>query len=218
MLAISFSYHLRTLFLFTKSDLKTVIPPVVSDVHFLSSFRSTILLTGCVALFLHRQTLFAAAAAPSCSLSRLPHALLWLWVHTLQSGLANQTLPRSLAEDLLNHPDRPLPTGRISLHTARTLRWMMIPICLGLSAVYGPRTMLASLCGSLYLLVYDDGGGARAHWLVRNTLNAIGYGIAEAGTTLVICTSLSSGWSGLPENLNLYSFLSHRRTDRPKRE
>ena len=128
------------------------------------------------------------SAAPSCSLSRLPHALFWLWIHALQFGLANQTLPRSLAEDLLNHPDRPLPAGRISFRTARTLRWMMIPICLLLSAAYGPRTMLASLCGSLYMLVYNDGGGARAHWSVRNALNAIGYGTAEAGTTLVICT------------------------------
>jgi len=160
MFATPPSYHLRTLLLFTKSDIKTVIPPV---------------------------TLFAVAAAPSCSLSRLPHALLWLWVHALQFGLANQTLPRSLAEDLLNHPDRPLPAGRISLRTARTLRWMMIPICLVLSAAYGPRTMLASLCGSLYMLVYNDGGGARAHWFVRNALNAIGYGSAEAGTTLIIC-------------------------------
>jgi hypothetical protein len=191
MLASSLSYHLRTLLFFTKSDIKTVIPPVVSDARLPSCFLFTVLLTRYVALFLHRQTLFAAAAAPSCGLSRLPHALLWLWVHALQFGLANQTLPRSLAEDRLNHPDRPLPAGRISLHTARTLRWMMIPICLGLSAVYGPRTMLASLCGSLYMLVYNDGGGARAHWLVRNALNAIGYGTAEAGTTLVICTFLS---------------------------
>jgi hypothetical protein len=30
----------------------------------------------------------------------------------------------------------------------------MIPICLVLSAAYGPRTMLASLCGSLYMLHY----------------------------------------------------------------
>src|SRR5712691_8692838 len=137
MFATSPSYHLRTLLLFTKSDMKTVIPPVVSDARF-PSF-SSILLTRCVALFLHRQTVFAASAAPSCSLSRLPHALLWLWVHALQFGLANQTLPRSLAEDLLNHPDRPIPAGRISLRTARTLRWMMIPICFVLSAVYGPR-------------------------------------------------------------------------------
>jgi len=156
----SASYHLHTLFLFTKSDLKTVIPPV---------------------------TLFAATAAPYCSLSRLPHAMLWLWVHALQFALANQTLPHSVTEDAINHPDRPLPAGRISLQNARTLRWIIVPVCLLLSAAYGPRTLLASLGGSLYMLAYNDGGGARSHWLVRNALNAIGYGTAEAGTTLVIC-------------------------------
>ena len=38
------------------------------------------------------------------------------------------------------------------------------------------------------MLVYNDGGGARGHWLARNAVNAIGYSTAEAGTTLVICT------------------------------
>lgn len=68
---------------------------------------------------------------------------------------------------------------------------MMVPVCLLLSAAYGPRTMLASLGGSLCLLAYNDGGGARSHWLVRNVLNAGLYGAAEAGTTFVICASLS---------------------------
>ena len=49
---------------------------------------------------------------------------------TLQLGLANQTLPRAIAEDRMNHPDRPLPAGRITTRQARTLRWMMIPLCL----------------------------------------------------------------------------------------
>ena len=66
---------------------------------------------------------------------------------------------------------------------------MIIPVCFLLSAAYGPRTLLASLCGSLYILAYNDGGGARSHWLVRSALNAIGNGTALAGTTLVICTS-----------------------------
>ena len=147
------------------------------------------LLTRYTGMLFHLQTLFAATVAPSCTLSRLPHAMLWLWVHALQFALANQTLPHSVTEDAINHPDRPLPAGRISLQDARTLRWMIIPACLLLSAAYGPRTMLASFCGSLYMLAYNDGGGARSHWLVRNALNAIGYGTAEAGTTLVICTS-----------------------------
>jgi len=162
MAAIALSYHLHTLFLFTKSDVKTLIPPV---------------------------TLFAAATAPSCNLSRLPHTLLWLWVHTLQLGLANQTLPQAIAEDAINHPERPLPAGRVSFRTARALRWMMIPSCLLLSASYGPRTMLASFGASLFMLAYNEGGGARSHWLIRNALNAVGYAVAEAGATLVTCQS-----------------------------
>lgn len=115
--------------------------------------------------------------------------MLWLWVHVLQLGLANQTLPHAIAEDAINKPDRPLPSRRISLQTARALRWIMIPLCLLLSAAYGPRTMLASFAASLFMLAYNEGGGAGSHWLVRNALNAVGYAVAEAGATLVACTS-----------------------------
>ena len=133
------------------------------------------------------QTLFAAAAAPSCSIFRFFHIVFWLWVHALQLALANQTLPLAIAEDALNHPDRPLPAGRISIRAARTLRWVMIPLCLLLSVAYGPRTTLASLGASLFMLAYNEGGGASGHWFVRNALNAVGYAVAEAGATLVAC-------------------------------
>ena len=148
--------------------------------------------------FSFSQTLFAAAAAPSCSIFRLFHIIFWLWVHALQLALANQTLPRAVEEDALNHPDRPLPAGRISFHTARTLRWMMVPLCFLLSAAYGPRTALASLGASLFMLAYSEGGGADGHWFIRNALNAVGYAVAEAGATLVACTchlSFDSGWT-----------------------
>ena len=108
----------------------------------------------------------------------------------MQLGLANQTLPYAIAEDRMNYPDRPLPVGRITVQQARTLRWAMIPLCLLLSAAYGPRTLLNSLGVALFILAYNEGGGARGHWLVRNGLNAIGYALAEAGATLVTCTSI----------------------------
>jgi 4-hydroxybenzoate polyprenyltransferase len=136
---------------------------------------------------LPHQTIFAAATAPSCSLPRLFHTVLWLWIHTLQLGLANQTLPNAIAEDRMNHPFRPLPAGRITFRQARTLRWTVIPLCLLLSAAYGPRTLLNSLGMALFMLAYNECGGARGHWLARNGLNAIGYALAEAGATLVTC-------------------------------
>ncbi len=40
------------------------------------------------------------------------------------------------------------------------------------------------------MLAYNECGGARGHWTVRNLLNAIGYALAEAGATLVTCSSL----------------------------
>ena len=182
MAAKPIPYHLHTLFLFTKSDMRTLIPPVVrTDLAVRSPYSQD---------FSFSQTLFAAAAAPSCSIFRLLHIIFWLWVHALQLALANQTLPRAVEEDALNHPDRPLPAGRISFHAARTLRWMMIPLCFLLSAAYGPRTALASLGASLFMLAYDEGGGANGHWFIRNALNAVGYAVAEAGATLVACMCL----------------------------
>ena len=129
--------------------------------------------------------------APTYKHSSLLHSVLWLWVHTLQLGLANQTLPYALSEDRVNHPHRPLPTSRITVRQARTLRWMIVPLCLLLSAAYGPRTLLTSFGVSLFMLAYNECGGAHGHWLVRNALNAIGYALAEVGATLVACTSFS---------------------------
>jgi hypothetical protein len=64
------SYHLHTLFLFTKSDLKTLIPPVVRAAKLWPPALHS--LTGFM------QTLFALTTAPSCSLFRLQHIILWL--------------------------------------------------------------------------------------------------------------------------------------------
>jgi hypothetical protein len=102
-----------------------IIPPVVSDAYLPPCFLSIIDQMRCPVF----KTLFAAVAAPSCSFSYLPHALLWL-LYSMGPRFAvwasYQTLPRSLAEDLLNPPDLPLPAGRISLRTARTLHWTMM--------------------------------------------------------------------------------------------
>ena len=212
MAKATLTYHLHTLLLFTKSDLKALALPVVS--YACVQCFSLGLLTG---HWPHRsisppQTLFAVSAAPSYNPFRLPHAFLWFWVHALQFALANQSLPHAISEDTLNHPYRPIPAGRVSVQTARVLRWTMIPSCLLVSAFHGPRTMLASILGSLFILVYNEGGGAQGHWLVRNAENAVGYSVAKAGTMLVLCTSLSRiGQLNLEES-------NHALTNRPKGE
>jgi 4-hydroxybenzoate polyprenyltransferase len=133
----------------------------------------------------------------------------------LQLGLANQTLPRAIAEDRMNHPDRPLPAGRITIRQARTLRWMIVPLCLLLSAAYGPRTLLTSFGVALFMVAYNECGGARGHWLVRNGLNAVGYALAEAGATLVTCTFLPVlGSTGVvPGGSNSYASIGQNESE-----
>jgi hypothetical protein len=83
----------------------------------------------------------------------------------------------------------------------------MIPLCFLLSAAYGPRTALASLGASLFMLAYNEGGGADGHWFIRNALNAVGYAVAEAGATLVacMCHSFGSGSTCLTDMLSIRS-------------
>lgn len=59
------------------------------------------------------------------------------------------------------------------------------------SAAYGLRILLTSFGVALFMLAYNECGGARGHWLVRNGLNVIGYALADAGETLVTCQNES---------------------------
>ena len=40
-------------------------------------------------------------------------------------------------EDATNKPWRPIPARKISLEAARALRWLLLPVCLIQSVVYG---------------------------------------------------------------------------------
>ncbi|KAI0313762.1 UbiA prenyltransferase family [Amylostereum chailletii] len=121
---------LYTLFLFTKSDFKTIIIP----------------------------TLFAVAAGPLCRVQRLPHVAFWVWLHILQEDVANQAI--SPAEDALNNPRRPIPSQRITVRQANALRWTLIPLCCAVSALYSRETVYASLAFATLSYLYNEGNGA----------------------------------------------------------
>ncbi|KAH8088965.1 UbiA prenyltransferase family [Cristinia sonorae] len=148
--------HVKTLYLFTKSDIKTTVIPV---------------------------TLFSLAAAPDLQVSFIPHTLFWVWLHLLQFDISNQTLCPD--EDKENKKDRPLPSGRISLADAKILRWMMVPICWALSYLYSAQTLYASVALSFLTMVYNEFGAHAGHWVARNLSVAICYGSFELGATLV---------------------------------
>ncbi|KAF7288868.1 S-adenosyl-L-methionine-dependent methyltransferase [Mycena indigotica] len=151
----SLAYHAKTLWLFTESDVMTMLVPV---------------------------SVFAMVAAPLTTYANIPHLLFWLWLHVLTFNTSNQT---TSSEDATNKPHRPIPAGRITFEHARILRWALVPICGGLSLMYSKETMLASVVVSFLTVTYNelrcDGRSA----ISRNLLNGLGYAAFEAGTTLV---------------------------------
>ncbi|KAI0295102.1 UbiA prenyltransferase family [Multifurca ochricompacta] len=93
------------LYLFTLSDLKTIVLPVY--------------------------TIFAYLTAPHTTVERMLYALLWTWLHLLQFCVSNQSLDPE--EDASNKPWRPIPSGLMSVVGARALRWVLLPSCFFLS-------------------------------------------------------------------------------------
>ncbi|KAF8511132.1 UbiA prenyltransferase family-domain-containing protein [Hysterangium stoloniferum] len=91
----------RTLYLFTKSDFKTILLPV---------------------------TVFASIIAPINRLARLSQVLIWIWLHLLQFCISNQT--NCPEEDAVNKPWRPIPAGRITVTDARILYYCVVVACL----------------------------------------------------------------------------------------
>ena len=127
--------------------------------------------------------MFAMAAAPVTSYTRLPHIAFWTWLHLLQFCIANQV--HSIDEDAQNKPFRPLPSRRITATHALILRWLLVPICLAYSALYSGHVLYASVSMLILTICYNELHGDANHWLVRNILNALGTASFEWGATLL---------------------------------
>ncbi|KAF9223003.1 hypothetical protein BS17DRAFT_782938 [Gyrodon lividus] len=148
-------YHLHTLFLFTKADIRTALVP---------------------------QTVLALAVAPTRRASHTLHVVAWIWLHLLMCNTANQI--KAPDEDKINKPFRPLPSGRITLRHARTFRWVLIPVCLAFSAGYSAQLLVTSLELQALAVFYSEFHGDE-HWLLKNSLTAAMYGCAGFGGTLL---------------------------------
>ncbi|KAH7904666.1 UbiA prenyltransferase family [Hygrophoropsis aurantiaca] len=155
------AHHLQTIFLFTRSDYKTILFPV---------------------------TLSAAAASPSAGLGDLAYTVTWIWFHLLQANVSNQTYSKH--EDLVNKPWRPLPSGRINVHESRKLRWSLVVICLGLSSWFGRGVVFSSAALSVVEFIHDDLGFSH-HPVYKNLCNVGGYLTFELGATLILSSKTS---------------------------
>ncbi|KAI0650936.1 UbiA prenyltransferase family [Trametes meyenii] len=166
-------YNLYTLYLFTKSDMKTILFPI---------------------------TLFAWYSSPNACLASVASAFFWTWLHLLQFCVSNQVL--SPGEDASNKPWRPIPSGRITLDQATTLRWLLLPTCLLLSAMH--RLTAVGMIFALGVLLHNE-MKLDSHWFTRNVLNALGYAVFDSGATAIAQKGLISA---LPPTAILAHYLS----------
>jgi len=148
-------YHLYTVFLFFKNDILTAIIPM---------------------------TLFSIASAPLYSPAHIFPTILWIFLHLLQFDIANQI--KGVEEDKANKPDRPIAAGRITVHDATILRWIMVPLCLAYSSLFSIQLVFSSLELQMLLYWYNEMNGD-SHWLSKNAILALMYGCSGLGGTLV---------------------------------
>ena len=165
-------FHLRTLWLFTRSDLKSMVYPNI-----------IFSLTGAIAgpLMTSKQDRRLLD-----TLHNLPFVAIWLWLNLLLFNIANQRLPSSRVEDRINKPWRPLPSGRLSPTQAKTLLLLVIP-----TTVLACKFYLGAPVETLLLIsltwIYNDLGGGDGHFILRNIINAFGMSFYSSGALLVAC-------------------------------
>ncbi|KAF2123716.1 hypothetical protein P153DRAFT_426922 [Dothidotthia symphoricarpi CBS 119687] len=155
---------LRTLYLFTANDILTFIFP-------------TTLFSLCGAL---SGPVLSTNASPSVLpiVLRIPGAVCVLWINLLIFTMSNQRHPAAIREDQLDKPYRPIPSGRISSGATQNLLLILVPIVAGCGWYMGVWQETLMLFTAQWM--YNDLRGSDAHFLVRNLLNSIGYGLYSA--------------------------------------
>jgi 4-hydroxybenzoate polyprenyltransferase len=163
-------YFLKTLYLFSKSDLPTyVVPCTVFGV--LSTLAGPPLTTESIPL----KTL----------LLRVPAVTLWAWLFCVMFNISNQSSPEGVLEDEINKPHRPIPAGRITASHARLCMKIGVPAVLLLNYyILGAWEEMAVMYAVMYL--YNDLKlGDNFFW--KNFLIATaGNGVYNAGSLRIV--------------------------------
>ncbi|ELQ39523.1 hypothetical protein OOU_Y34scaffold00495g2 [Pyricularia oryzae Y34] len=151
---------LNHLYLFSKSDVKTVLAPSM-----------IFALTNGVALSIILQDR-AGIPSPIVVLARMPLIFLHIWLDLILFCISNQRKPSSIEEDRLNKPSRPMPAGIVSPDEAATLFVAVSIIALLVSHMLGAFVPTATLL--VLTFWYNDLGGAD-HPILKPFLNGVGF-------------------------------------------
>lgn len=182
-------YHIYSLWLFTASDLKTIVAPslVFGVVNALAASQ------------------YEIESYPEALKETVPRrlclTLCWIWLNLLPFTINNQKSPDSIREDAANKPWRTLPSERMTPQQARNLMLILYPVAVALSAYIGG---LRQSVGLVILGVwYNNFAGGDASCLVRNLINAYGY-VCFASGAMEVSLGLSLpmkprlvGWFGM---------------------
>ena len=145
-------YHMKTIWLFTYSDLKTIVIP------------STIF--GILG-FLCGPPLLPTPPASTSTLSRVLPTAFWVWINLLPSLIGNQRTTSAILEDSQNKPWRPLPSNRLSPGQAKSLM-LACYVAAIFASVYlgGLRSCLTLIC---LAYCYNDSGVADSSCVVKTS-------------------------------------------------
>ena len=161
-LASAAHHYAHTMWLFTHSDLKTIIVP--STIFGLANATAA-----------HRFHITDVDSVTWAGvLKRAPLVLLWVWIHLLPLDINNQRDQASIEEDRINKPWRPLPQGRLSVRSAE-LNMIAYYVLAQLFSMYIGTGIAQGLILVLLGVWYNNLGGANANPFIRNVLNALGY-------------------------------------------
>lgn len=167
-------YHLYTIWLFTRTDLKTIVIP--STIFGVACCLSGPLLTT-------NTTPLVLDVA-----KRVPVTAFWAWINLLPFTIVNQRQQDSIKEDTENKTWRPLPSKRLTPEQARTTMVIFYLLAISSSLWVGGAWQSIALVVLGYW--YNDLRGADNGYIVRNFINACGY-ICFISGTLQVTTDLS---------------------------
>ena len=169
-------YHMHTLWLFTKSDLKSILAPTLAF-GFLSAQSNVLLVT------------------PPLDnvqlLSRSGMIFAWGWINLFLLCINNQRKPIAIEEDKINKPWRPLPSGRLSSSQATHVMLGALPVGWLISAYTGGFYQFLLLV--LLNVWYNELGGGD-NVIFRNLINAIGFTLYNSAALDILSGGKARSW------------------------
>lgn len=170
-LIFDISFHAYSIWLFTRSDLKTIVVPQ-SIFGIINALAHSFSKHG----FTYQEVVL-----------RVPVVFLWVWINLLPFAIDNQRQPDAILEDRANKPWRTMPSHRMTATWAKWIMLCLYPVALIVSLRHGGTRQCLGLM--LLGLLYNDLHLADISWVIRNLINALGFCCFASGALEVAMKS-----------------------------